>query len=124
MPKKILIADDDQNHLTMIAEMLKTRGYDVVVAHDGEQAVERVTRLKPDLAIFDVQMPKMDGDQAAMILKGAAETKRIPILFVTGLRTEKEIEETGEEDILAKPVQMQMLLDKVAKMTADGPAAA
>lgn len=124
MPKKILIADDDANHLAMIAEMLKTRGYDVIVAHDGEQALERVTRLKPDLAIFDVQMPKMDGDQAAMILKGNAETKAIPILFVTGLRTEKEIEETGEEDILAKPVQMQTLLDKVAKLTGGGAAPA
>ncbi len=120
MPKKILIADDDANHLTMIAEMLKTRGYEVIVAHDGEQAVDRATRLKPDLAIFDVRMPKMDGDQAAMILKGAAETKSIPILFLTALRTEKEIEETGEEGILAKPVQMQALLDQVAKLTAGG----
>src|SRR5688500_18529044 len=107
MPKTIVLAEDEKEQLAMIENLLNIRGYSVVTALDGEQAVQAVRRVKPDLAIFDVQMPHMDGDQAAMILKSEADTKKIPILFLTGLRTDKEIEESREEDVMAKPVHVQ-----------------
>lgn len=116
MPKTILLADDDKSHLAMIEEVLKARGYAVITAKNGEEAVEKARRVRPDMAIFDVQMPVMDGDQAAMILKGDPETQSIPVLFLTGLRTEKEIEESHEDDILAKPVHVTLLLDKIRAM--------
>lgn len=120
MSQRILIADDDEAHLALVAELLKTKGYQTFAARDGEEAVREATRLKPDLVIMDVQMPRMDGDQAAMILKAAPETKSIPILFLTALRSKEEIQEAGEDDILAKPVPLQLLLDRVAAMASGG----
>ena len=113
MPKKILIADDDRNYLVMLESLLKARGYAVYTAKNGEEALEKARAVVPDLIVLDVRMPVMEGDEAAMHLKGDEATKHIPILILTGLRTEKEIAENHEENIFAKPVQIQQFLDKI-----------
>ena len=113
MAKTILIADDDKGILVTMESMLRSRGYNVLVALNGEQVVESVRRSKPDLLVLDVQMPKLDGDEAAMILKESEATRGIPVLFCTGLRTDKEIEEAHEDNIFAKPVHFDLLLSKI-----------
>ena len=113
MPKKILIADDNHGELAMMQSLFEGRGYTVITAVNGEEAVEKALKEKPDIIVLDVQMPIMDGDEAAMHLKSKEETKRIPIIFVTGLRTEREIEENKEEDIFAKPIKLEAFLNKV-----------
>ncbi|HTL70855.1 MAG TPA: response regulator [Candidatus Eisenbacteria bacterium] len=113
MAKTILIADDDKGILVMMESVLAGRGYKVVTANNGEQAVKAAQRVSPDLIILDVQMPKMDGDEAAMVLKEDEATSRIPVLFCTGLRTDKEIAEAREENIFAKPVHFDLLLEKI-----------
>lgn len=119
MPKKILVADDNHSHLSMIQSLLEGRGYMVITAVNGEEAIEKTAEQKPDLIVLDVQMPVMEGDEAAMHLKSREDTKRIPIIFVTGLRTEKEIQENHEENIFAKPIKLEPFLNKVKELTGD-----
>ena len=116
MPKKILVVDDNLTHLSLIQTLLQDRGYLVVTAADGEEAIELAINQKPNLIILDVKMPVMEGDEAAMHLKSREETKDIPIVFVTGLRTEKEIREDKEENIFAKPVPLEPFLSKIKEL--------
>jgi len=116
MSKKILVADDDPRVVFMIREMLGTKGYVVVEAKDGEEAVAKTSELKPDLVILDVRMPKLEGDEAYMAIKADPATKNIPILMLTGLRSEEEIAANKEENILAKPVNLKTLLAKVEEL--------
>src|SRR3989338_6874342 len=119
MPKKILVVDDDHAQLLMIRSLLESRGYAVVTATNGEEAIEKAVGQKPDLIVLDVQMPTMDGDEAAMHLKSREETKHTPIIFITGLRTEKEIVENKEENIFAKPIKLEPFLSKIRELIGD-----
>ena len=116
MKKRILVVDDDARLVFLIRELLEAHGYEVIAAQDGEEAVEKTRRIKPDLVLLDVRMPKMDGDEVYMSLRAEPSTKHIPILMLTGLRSEKEIAENKEENILAKPVNLQVLLVKVKEL--------
>ena len=116
MARTILVADDDRGCVATLETYLSQKGYTTFSARDGQEAIEKARRLKPDLIIMDVDMPRMDGDEAYNILKSQAETKQIPVLFLTGLRTEQEIEEDGEENILPKPVHFEQLFIKVQKL--------
>ena len=116
MSKKILVADDDRRLVFLMKEFLEGRGYSVVSAENGEDAVEKTRQLKPDLLLLDVRMPKLDGDEVYMVLKADPATKHIPILMLTGLRSEKEILENKEENILAKPVNLEALFAKIKEL--------
>ena len=116
MSKKILVVDDDPKVIFLMSEFLGGRGYAVISALNGEEALETTRRSKPDLILLDVQMPKLDGDEVYMTLKGDANTKNIPILMLTGLRSEKEIIENKEENIFAKPVNLEELLKKIKEI--------
>lgn len=117
MPKKILVADDDHGYLAMMQKLLGERGYEVLTAADGEEAFKLANSSKPDLILLDVDMPKMDGDELYMILKEKdAPSRDIPILIVTGLRTEKDLAESGDQGILAKPVHIDQLLTKMKSL--------
>lgn len=119
MPKKILVADDNHGQLLTIRSLLESRGYAVITATNGEEALEKALGQKPDLIVLDVQMPVMEGDEAAMHLQSKEETKRTPIIFITGLRTEKEIEENKEENIFAKPIRLEPFLSKIRELIGD-----
>ncbi|OGW83024.1 MAG: hypothetical protein A3C47_02950 [Omnitrophica bacterium RIFCSPHIGHO2_02_FULL_51_18] len=119
MPKRILVVDDNHSQRMMIQSFLEDRGYSVITASDGEEALEKATQQKPDLVVMDVKMPVMEGDEAAMHLKSKEETRRIPIIFITALRTEKEIEENKEENIFAKPVRLELFLHKIKELTGE-----
>ncbi len=116
MAKTIMVADDDHEFLAVIESVLKGKGYTVLTASNGEDVIDKARGHKPDLILMDVEMPRMDGDEAAMILKGDAATKHIPILFLTGLHTEQEIEELHEDDIISKPVHFDQLFAKVKSL--------
>lgn len=111
--KKILVADDDQRISFLMQVRLEEKGYQVITAKDGEEALEKTRELKPDLLILDVRMPKMDGDDVYLTLRSFTETRRLPIFMLTGLRTESEIEENHEENIFAKPVNFDALFSRI-----------
>src|SRR5689334_15588292 len=114
--KKILVADDDRKLIFLMREFLESKGYAVISAENGEEALAVARQAKPDLILLDVRMPKLDGDEAYMALRADPSTKKIPILMLTGLRSEKEILENKEENIFAKPVNLEALFLKMKEL--------
>lgn len=116
MSKKILIADDDARIALLLKVRLEEKGYSVSTAKDGEEALAKARSEKPDLLISDVRMPKMEGDDVYMALRSDPATQNMPILMITGLRTDKEIEADGEENMFAKPVDFNRLLERIQQL--------
>lgn len=116
---KILVVDDENNNLKLMEAMLVPLGYEVILAKDGEQALEKVHLTAPDLILLDIMMPGMDGFEVARRLKEDEETKIIPIVMVTVL---KEVEdrvkalEVGADDFLNKPVDILELKARVQSL--------
>jgi DNA-binding response OmpR family regulator len=114
--KKILVVDDSKTALFMVTTILKREPYDLVTAHDGQQAVDTAVAERPDLILMDVVMPRKTGFEACRELKQREDTKSIPVILVT-TRGEGENVETGFEcgcnDYVTKPVNAQELLAKV-----------
>ena len=80
MGQTVLVVDDEQNIVNIIAFNLKKEGYEVLTAGDGEEAVEIVEKHQPDLILLDIMMPKMDGYQACRKIR---EKYNIPIIMLT-----------------------------------------
>ena len=83
MAKKILLVDDDVDFITITQAQLQKSGFDVEVAYNGEECLEKVTKNNPDLILLDVMMPGKDGFDVCEKLKTDEETKRIPIILLT-----------------------------------------
>ena len=113
---KILIVDDEQDILEFLEYNLKNDGYDVLLAHDGEQALKIARREQPDLIIMDIMMPKMDGVETCRRLREAPECKNIYVIFLTA-RAEEFSElagfEAGGDDYIVKPIKPRVLLSRV-----------
>ena len=76
---KILYVEDNEDNVYMLSRRLKRKGFDIVIAVDGEQGVEMASSEKPDLILMDLSLPKMDGWTATKHIKGKDELKSIPI---------------------------------------------
>ena len=115
MAKTILIADDEPEQVATLQALLSERGYKVLAATSGEQALMKAVNFKPDLVILDIMMPKMDGTEVAMLLKNDVRTQRIPIIFVTAvIAPEDQINVSGNPNqIFAKPVKLHELLNAI-----------
>ncbi len=117
--KKILIADDEPDVLTLLGERLVKAGYDVIKASSGDEAIQLATKKMPDLIILDIAMPGLDGSEAATILHKDPKTKNIPILFLTCLFTKQEEKMCGhllgENFFIAKPYDSTELLKEIDK---------
>ncbi|HBR76277.1 MAG TPA: hypothetical protein DEG17_15350, partial [Cyanobacteria bacterium UBA11149] len=82
---KILIVDDNPTNLGLIFEYLTDAGFKVLVALDGESAIQQAEYSKPDLILLDVMMPGIDGFQTCSLLKANQATQDIPVIFMTAL---------------------------------------
>ena len=118
MPKKILIADDNDDLRSLLAHQLQARGYICVMAADGTEAVERCVAEKPDLALLDVIMPGKDGAEAAAELRDNSSTKHIPIIFLTALvhGAEGKDSQEGNRYTLPKSVSLDDLVKKIEEI--------
>jgi two-component system, sensor histidine kinase and response regulator len=113
---RILVVDDDQRNVRLMESILKTQGYPVLRAYDGEEALRIVEGEPPDLILLDVMMPKMSGFELCQRLKGRHETRLLPIIMVTALNAlEDKVQalEIGADDFLSKPINKVELLAKV-----------
>lgn len=116
---KILCADDEDRNLLLLEGMLIPLGYEVILARDGEGALERVRETRPDVILLDVMMPKMGGFEVARQLKHNEDTRIIPIVMVTALRdVEDRVKafEVGADDFLSKPVDQMELRARVQSL--------
>lgn len=103
--KKILLVEDDTVILRILSERLRKEGYDIFVAEDGEEGLEKVKSLKPDLILLDLILPKLDGISLLKKIKKDESISNIPILILTNLRSDETIEEStklGVSDYLVK----------------------
>jgi DNA-binding response OmpR family regulator len=117
--KKILLVDDSNTVLMMEKMVLASNGYDIVVARDGAEGVDKAVSEQPDLILLDLIMPKMDGIEACRLLRARPSTSAIPIIMVT-TRSEEAIVENayknGCNDYVNKPVNSAELLAKVRSL--------
>src|SRR2546428_6126229 len=119
MTARILIVDDQRSNVEMIAGVLKARGYAVYTALDGQQALEQVREIHPDLVVSDILMPGMDGYDLCRRLRAAPETALLPLILVTSLDDQSErIKglEAGADDSLSKPVNWEELFARVRSL--------
>lgn len=120
MPKLLLIEDNEMNR-DMLQRRLQKRGYEVVVAVDGQEGVEAAQRELPDLVLLDMSLPVLDGWSAAGILKGGAATKAIPIVALTAHAMAGERERAmaaGCDEYDTKPIDLPRLLAKIEALLA------
>lgn len=114
--KTILLADDSPTVIKFEKMVLAQGPYELIVAQDGEEAVDRALSAKPDLILLDVMMPRMNGFDVCQRLRREAATRNTPIIMVT-TRSDLEDMETGFtegcNDYITKPVDARELLDKV-----------
>ena len=112
----ILIVDDNPTNVEVLLDYLSDSGLKVLVAEDGQSALEQVEYLKPDLILLDVMMPSVDGFETCRRLKENEETKDIPVIFMTSLAdTLNKVKgfTVGAVDYVTKPVQHEEMLARV-----------
>lgn len=100
----------------MLSRRLQRRGYEVIIAVDGQQGVAMAQSGAPDLILMDMSLPLMDGWEATRTLKGAAETKHIPVIALTAhaMSTDRDKAlEAGCDDYDTKPIEFSRLLGKI-----------
>ena len=115
---KILIVEDNPD-LSKVLELLLKSPYEIVSAKNGEEAVDLATTELPDLIIMDLMMPKMNGLDAAQLIRQIPKTRSIPILAITaGLssRVEEECSRIGFDDFMIKPFTYEQLIPRVRKL--------
>lgn len=110
---KIYLVDDDENILTSVSMFLENEGYDVKCFHDGVSALEVLKNEPPDLAVFDIKMPRMDGLE---LLRRLRQTSNLPVIFLTS--KDDELDEAiglsvGADDYITKPFSQRLLAERI-----------
>jgi len=117
MSKKILVVEDNDRNRRLLKILLQARGYVVVEASSGKEALEYLEAQKPDLILMDIQLPNMDGLTLTKQIKSDEKTKDIPIVAVTAyaMKGDKErILEAGCNAYVSKPINTQELPQLIA----------
>lgn len=117
----ILVCDDDELLVELLSYRLAGRGYQVVVARDGGDAVDKAGQCRPDAIVLDMMMPVMDGQQVLRRLREDAATANIPVVMLTARRQERDIIDTlelGADDYLVKPFIPEELMTRLARVMA------
>ena len=118
---KILIVEDNEMNRDMLSRRLERKGFDVVMAEDGQKGVNMSKSESPDLILMDLSLPVMDGWQATTTIKSDEETKRIPIIVLTAHAMAGDREkalEAGADEYDTKPIEFKRLLSKIKEFLA------
>jgi CheY-like chemotaxis protein len=120
MAKRVLVVDDDRVIQQLLQVNLELEGYDVVAtASDGREALDKIGKLKPDLVILDVMMPKMDGLAVCRHLKSNPDLAKIPVILLSARAQDMDIRDgldLGANAYLTKPFDPVELLDVVGRL--------
>jgi two-component system cell cycle response regulator DivK len=118
MPRLLYVEDNEMNR-DMLSRRLQRRGFEVLIASDGEQGVAMAAAEKPDLILMDMSLPVLDGWQATRRLKAAPDTAGIPVIGLTAhaMATDRDkCLEAGCDDYDTKPVELGRLLEKIERL--------
>ena len=117
--KRILLAEDEKDMVYAVTLQLEASGYEVLSASDGQEALAKARKEKPDLMILDLMLPKMDGYKVCGLLKADTRYNKIPIIMFTARAQEADIEmgkEVGANAYLTKPFEPKVLLGKIQEL--------
>jgi two-component system cell cycle response regulator DivK len=116
MPKILLVEDNEMNR-DMLSRRLTRRGYEVVIAVDGQQGVDLAASVGPDVILMDMSLPVIDGWEATRRIKAGAATAAIPVIALTAHAMSGDREQAlaaGCDDYDTKPIELERLLGKIA----------
>ena len=120
----VLLVEDNEMNRDMLSRRLERRGYEVVVAVDGLEGVEKAASATPDLILMDMSLPELDGWEATQRIKENEATRGIPVIALTAHAMAGDREkalEAGCDDYDTKPVELKRLLGKIeALLPKDG----
>jgi DNA-binding response OmpR family regulator len=119
MSPKILVADDEPNIVISLEYLLKREGYNVVIARDGQEAVDTILREQPDLVLLDVMMPKKTGFEVCQEVRGHESLQTTKILMLTAKGRDTDVAKglaLGADAYMTKPFATRELVQKVAEM--------
>jgi CheY-like chemotaxis protein len=118
---KILIVEDNEMNRDMLSRRLLRKGYEVIMAEDGESGVVMAQSDRPDVILMDMSLPVIDGWEATRRIKASADLRAIPVIALTahamGSDRDKAIE-AGCDDYDTKPIELPRLLEKIERLLA------
>jgi two-component system, OmpR family, alkaline phosphatase synthesis response regulator PhoP len=121
MAPRILIADDEENIVISLEFLMKREGFEVLIATDGERAVEMIRREHPDLVLLDVMMPKKSGFEVCQEIKSDPALRSVRILMLTAKGRETEVAKglaLGADSYVTKPFSTKELVERIRKILA------
>ena len=119
MNRTILVCDDNELLVELLSFRLENKGYSVLIARDGAQAVELAEQHLPDAIILDTMMPVMDGQLVLRRLRSQSETAEIPVIMLTARKQQRDIVDAfdlGANDYLVKPFIPEELMMRLARL--------
>ena len=117
---KILIVEDNEMNRDMLSRRLVKKGFEIIIAVDGEEGVKKTLSEKPDLILMDMSLPVMDGWEATKKLKSNSNTSKIPIIALTAHAMAQDKEKAlaaGCDAYDTKPIDLNRLLNKISSLT-------
>ncbi len=117
--EKILVIEDSPSVLEMVKDGLVDEGYDTYTASNGFEALRDLEKIRPDLIITDINMPKVDGLEFCEAIRGRLETRSIPFIFLSSMTDDTTVQKgrkVGAEYFIAKPFKMEDLLKTVKRV--------
>ncbi len=118
MSKKVLVIEDNEQNRTLLRDVLGYHGYLVIEAANGAEGIQQAREQRPDLILLDIQMPVINGFEAAKILKNDPATRHIKVVVITSFAMKFEQDEivaTGIDDYIAKPIDIRELHEVVKR---------
>ncbi len=115
----ILIVEDEESLLKLESILLTAKGYRVIGASDGSEALEALTKEKPDLVLLDVMLPRLDGFEVCKNIKSNPETRSIPVVMLTSLKSREDYTKAlraGADAYLTKPFKALQLVETIKSM--------
>lgn len=119
MAQKILIVDDEPNIVVPLQFLMERNGYETVVAQSGEEALEAISKEKPDLVLLDIMLPGIDGFEVCEIVKLNQKWKNIKIIFLTAKGRDVDIAKgmvLGADEYIAKPFSNKQIVESVKRL--------
>ena len=119
MPQTILIVDDEPNIVIPLQFLMEQNGYSTLVAQSGEEALEMISKEKPDLVLLDIMLPGVDGFEVCEIIRLNPEWRNTRVIFLTAKGRDVDIAKgmvLGADEYITKPFSNQQIIDAVKKL--------
>lgn len=118
-PRRILLVEDNELNADMLSRRLRRRGFEIFLAVDGQEGIDKTRELRPDLVLMDMSLPLIDGWEATRRLKADPELRAIPIVALTAhamMEDRQKALDAGCDDYDSKPVELARLLRKMESL--------